>query len=132
MTLEWYSYLLGIGGAIVGGIFIASCWYLIYHYKLKRDIKKLGLPKDKAELKNWLEQNKDLTKDAGKTTDMDKKEVEEDDARRISKYREYEKLRNLAATSAVFGMEIGTTQRSELPRSDAASTEQDKRIVELD
>ena len=126
MELGFFVWLLGILGAIILGAFISAVWYLAYHFYMKYQDKKLGVPKSKKDVSEWIKANKEELKDAGNIKITDRKEAEEDDKRRFAKYREFERLRHLVKTESSSGEHSSNGESVSVPGKDDRSSVKDR------
>lgn len=99
--MVWWMWLLIIFAAIVVGSMIGALVYLswskIQEWKLKRQLPNKGT--DKKLNSEWIKDNKDLLKDAGPAIPLTEMEVKQDDTNKLSKFREFEKIRRLSQQS---------------------------------
>lgn len=83
---------------LIGSVFLAGLFFFLVT-KIGDFIKQRKIPKDKKQVSLFLASNKDLFKLPQKAQEIDKKEVEENERLKSAKFREFEKLRSIRATS---------------------------------
>lgn len=96
-VVQWWMYLLVILIGLLAGALLVSVGYFFHAMIQSKQLKKKmqNMPKDKALVSQWLEQDnvKKVTLNGGPITRLDEKEAEKDERERFEKFREFEKLR---------------------------------------